>query len=635
MQFHLDGYRYGDPELTPASAQPAPIDRPPAEVDVLIVGCGPAGLTLAAQLAAFPDITTCIVEQKDGPLQLGQADGIACRSMEMFEGFGFRERLQRQAYWVNETTFWKPDDSRRENIVRSGRIQDVEDGLSDFPHVIMNQARVHDFYLECMRKSAHRLEPLYSRRFAGLTVASGGEHPVTVTLERIDEAHKGQTETVRAKYVVGCDGARSGVRQALGRELKGDFANQAWGVMDILAVTTFPDIRLKSLITSASEGAIVLIPREGGYLVRVYVELDKVAKDKRVPNKEVTKEYLIAAAQRIFHPWTLDVKEVAWWSVYEVGQRLCDKFDDVMDGETKAPRVFIAGDACHTHSAKAGQGMNVSMQDTFNLGWKLAAVLRGQCAPDFLHTYSAERQAIAKNLIDFDREWTQMLSKPLKSPEKPDGVEPAQIQEYFMQHGRYTAGVATVYKPSLLTGPSTHQHLAKGFEIGTRFHSGDVIRLGDGKPMRLGDTLLADGRWRLFAFCGREDPMAANAPIRKLCDWLANDAASPVKRYTADGADIDSLIDFRAIFQQNHRDLRLEDMPSFLLPPKGKLGLRDYEKMFCPDLKNGPDIYNLRGIDRDRGALVIVRPDQYVAHVLPFDGRGELAAYFDAFMKAR
>ncbi len=239
----------------------------------------------------------------------------------------------------------------------------------------------------------------------------------------------------------------------------------------------------------------------------------------------------------------------------------------------------------------------------------------------FPHTYSAERQTIAKNLIDFDREWTQMLSKPLKSPEKPDGVEPAQIQQYFMQHGRYTAGVATVYKPSLLTGQSTHQHLAKGFEIGTRFHSGNVIRLGDGKPQRLGDVLLADGRWRLFAFCGRQDPMAADAPIRALCDWLANDATSPIKRYTAAGADVDSVIDFRAVFQQNHRDLRLEDMPSFLLPPKGKLGLRDYEKMFCPDLKNGPDIYNLRGIDRDRGCLLIVRPDQYVGHVLPFDGR--------------
>ena len=110
-------------------------------------------MTLAAQLAAFPDIKTCIVEQKPGPLLLGQADGIACRTMEMFEAFGFSERVLKEAYWVNETTFWKPDDEQRENIVRSGRVQDVEDGLSEFPHVILNQARVHDFYLDVMRNS--------------------------------------------------------------------------------------------------------------------------------------------------------------------------------------------------------------------------------------------------------------------------------------------------------------------------------------------------------------------------------------------------------------------------------------------------------------------------------------------------
>src|SRR4029078_10981355 len=76
----------------------------------------------------------------------------------------------------------------------------------------------------------------------------------------------------------------------------------------------------------------------------------------------------------------------------------------------RLPRVFIAGDACHTHSAKAGQGMNVSMNDTWNLGWKLGAVLRGTAGPELLHTYSAERQKIAKQLIDFDREFAKMFS---------------------------------------------------------------------------------------------------------------------------------------------------------------------------------------------------------------------------------
>src|SRR5689334_11182409 len=131
------------------------------KVDVLIVGCGPAGLTLAAQLAAFKDIKTCIVEQKSGPLLRGQADGVACRSMEMFEAFGFSERVMKEACWINESRFWKPDDKEPEKIVRSGWVQDVEDGLSEFPHVVLNQARVHDFYLDIMRRSPVKLAPHY------------------------------------------------------------------------------------------------------------------------------------------------------------------------------------------------------------------------------------------------------------------------------------------------------------------------------------------------------------------------------------------------------------------------------------------------------------------------------------------
>jgi phenol 2-monooxygenase len=138
------------------------------------------------------------------------------------------------------------------------------------------------------------------------------------------------------------------------------------------------------------------------------------------------------------------VKEVPWWSVYEIGQRLCEKFDDVPAEETgtRLPHVFIAGDACHTHSAKAGQGMNVSMADAWNLGWKLAAVLRGTARPELLHTYSAERQAIAQELIDFDREFARMFSAPPKESDDGEGVDPAQFQEYFAAQGRFTAGVA-------------------------------------------------------------------------------------------------------------------------------------------------------------------------------------------------
>src|SRR6201993_1443357 len=196
MQFHLNGFEPGDPEIfdpverAKASGAAGPV---PEEVDVLIVGCGPAGLTLAAQLAQFPDIKSCIVEQKPGRLLVGQADGIACRTMEMFHAYGFSERVLKESYWVNETSFWKPDDNNSGNIVRSGWVQDVEDGLSEFPHVILNQARVHDFYLDVMRRSATKLEPYYGRRVVAVTPAADGgeEQRVIVTLERTEAPHRG------------------------------------------------------------------------------------------------------------------------------------------------------------------------------------------------------------------------------------------------------------------------------------------------------------------------------------------------------------------------------------------------------------------------------------------------------------
>jgi 2-polyprenyl-6-methoxyphenol hydroxylase-like FAD-dependent oxidoreductase len=143
MQFHLDGFRPGDPDVASPAAGLRPsagLDRLPAETDVLIVGCGPAGLTLAAQLSAFPEIGTVIVDQKSGPLQVGQADGIACRTLEMFAAFGFDSRVLRESCWITETAFWRPDPARREHVARHGVVQDVEDGLSPMPHVILNQA---------------------------------------------------------------------------------------------------------------------------------------------------------------------------------------------------------------------------------------------------------------------------------------------------------------------------------------------------------------------------------------------------------------------------------------------------------------------------------------------------------------
>ena len=637
MQFHLNGFQPGDPRYADPQDRvvPPPIKRPlPPTADVVIVGCGPAGLNLAAQLAQFADIRTCIVDAKDDRLTVGQADGMACRTMEMFQAYGFAEQVMQEAYQVNETAFWKPDPKQAGRIMRHDRIQDVEDDLSEMPHVIINQARIHDMFLDVMRQAPAKLEPFYSRKLVGLQRDdTDPAYPVTLTFERgvthAQTAHA--TETMKARYVVGCDGARSRVRSAIGRELVGDALNQAWGVMDVLAVSDFPDLRIKSVIQSATEGNMLIIPREGGYMVRLYIELDKLNANQRVDRANISPAYLIAAAQRIMHPYRIEVKEVPWWSVYEIGQRLTTAFDDAQPSQ--APRVFLAGDACHTHSPKAGQGLNTSVNDTWNLGWKLAHVLRGQADSELLRTYSAERQDIAKQLIEFDRDFAKLFSTKVKSADNPNGADPAELQRMFMQFGRFTAGTAIRYQASMVVANDAHQALARGQVVGMRFHSAPVVRLADAKPMQLGHCAQADGRWRVYAFASRAQPMGAECGVARLCHWLDTSAESPIARHTPAGTDPDAVIDLRAVFQQPHRALRLETMAPLLMPAKGVHGLRDYEKIFCVDPRQPADIFDMRGIDRDRGCLVVVRPDQYVAAVLPLDGYAALAAYFAGVLR--
>ncbi len=635
MQFYADGFRGGDPDVrnaAPGRRDRTPFAPLPEKVDVLIAGCGPAGLCLAAQLSQFPEIETMIVERKPGPMEKGQADGVNTRTMEMFQAFGFGEKVKRESYWVNQTTFWTPDPDQPQHIRRIGRVQDVPDDSSEMPHTLINQARIHELFLDVMRNSPSRLEPDSSWSVRDLAIdPHDDDYPVTVVLENTG-VNAGMTRRVRARYVVGCDGARSTVRKAIGGELHGDAAHQAWGVMDILANTDFPDVRQKCLIASANEGNILILPREGGYLFRMYVELDKLNPEERVANRNLGADDIIAAANRIMRPYSIDVKEVVWWSIYEIGHRLTDRFDDVPAGVDRDPRVFTAGDACHTHSPKAGQGMNVSMQDTFNLGWKLAHVLLGRADAGLLRSYSAERWVEAKRLIDTDHAWSRIMSAPPGQSEL-DGAGMPRFQKQFIENLEFTGGLAVKYDPSALVAETAHQALAKGLEVGRRFHSAPVVRVADAMQMQLGHVAEADGRWRIYAFAGEADGSAAGSAIHKLADWLQSDRASPVVRHTRQDEDIDAVIDVRAIFQQTFDELAYEDMPALLKPVKGRLGLQDHEKVFCVDHKGLGDIFEMRGIDRSRGCMVVVRPDQYIAHVVPLDGFGELSGFFSGILK--
>ncbi|WP_221585462.1 FAD-binding monooxygenase [Microbacterium sp. G2-8] len=625
MQFHHHGYVSGDPRVKPAAG--TGLNRPselPGEMDVLIVGTGPAGAISAAQLAQFENVRTRIIDRRPGRLEVGQADGIQARSVETFQAFGFANRVIEEAFWLTEMTFWTPDPENPKSIIRSSRAKDDPHGVSEFPHLIVNQARILDYFLEAARNAPTRLVPDYGWEFVDQRVTEG-EHPVEVTLRRSAGDDEGAVRVVRTKYLVGADGARSEVRRSMGRRLEGKAANHAWGVMDVIADTDFPDIRTKAAIQSHDGGSILLIPREGNHLFRMYVDLGEVDESDAGAVRATTQEQVERRANEILRPYRLDVRDVAWRSVYEVGHRVTDRFDDVDEVGTRCPRVFILGDACHTHSAKAGQGMNVSMQDGWNLSWKLGHVLDGRAPQSLLDTYSGERQQIAVDLIEFDRTWSTMMAT------RPEDMSPGELADFYVRTAEFPAGFMTEYQPSLITAEAAQQDLATGFPRGKRFKSAMTTRVCDANPLHLGHHATADGRWRLYVFADRPG-IGEESKATALAQWLEHDPASPFVKHRPAGADLDARIDAKIVYQQPHDEIDITRSADVFWPRVGEFQVRDYEKVYSA-IEGETDFFDERGISRD-GAVVVVRPDHYVSHILPLDATGELAAFFDGAMGA-
>jgi len=540
---------------------------PPIETSVLIVGSGSAGLCAAAWLARL-NIDFIILEKRDGPLAIGQADGVQCRTVEVFESFGLSDHLVRDAYWVNEVCFWSVPDSDTTDgaangntdtnkIVRTGRTADVAEGLSWQPHVILNQARLNAILLDDIRAHGGR-EVDYGVAVQTVSVdasppANPHAHAVTVTANQA-----GQTRTYRAKFVLGADGAHSSVRHSLGYAMVGDTSDAVWGVMDVYARTNFPDIRKKTTIR-ARAGNLLIIPREGGALVRMYIELPAGTRARAVALPD-----LHAAAARIFAGYDLEFVDTFWWSAYAIGQRVAERFD-------AAARVFLSGDACHTHSPKAGQGMNVSLQDGYNMGWKLAYVLQGRAPPELLRTYVGERELTAKTLIDFDREFTKLFS--LKSEkDSPDAAK--RFREYFIRSGRYTAGLTSRYEDSELTSSAkSRERLATNVTVGMRFPSAQVVRFCDAKAMQLARALQADGRFRIIVFGGDIRKPQCKKSLDSLAAYLSSEE-SPIYQYTKPEEDVDSVIEPILVLSGERVKMEQEMIPDVFWPVTGKWKLR-------------------------------------------------------------
>ncbi|GAA5828717.1 hypothetical protein JCM11251_005849 [Rhodosporidiobolus azoricus] len=642
------------------------------EVDVLIVGAGPAGLILATWLSRL-NITTKIIDKAPTKVLVGHADGVQCRTVEVFQSFGFAHRLVDEGAHINEVVFWNPGENGK-GLVRTKRTPDNEPGTSRFPHAVLSQGRIERFLLDAM-KEFNDLTVDRSIAPTSMTVDenllndySSSSYPITVTLRHLTEEEStptqvgavpnglyrsnlmsddeadiaagksfeaaGKEETVRAKFVIGCDGARSWVRKQIGLSLKGDSANSVWGVIDAVVVDcTFPDIRLKCTVHSTDAGSILVVPREQD-LVRFYVQIGSTKAGERIDRSAITPESIIATAQRIFSPYRFNVAHTDWYTVYEVGQRLTDTFNAPGNN-----RILIAGDAAHTHSPKAGQGMNTSMMDSYSLGWKLASVLKGQALPTLIDTYSEERHKVAQELIDLDYQLSRMFSaKPKADGDEGDGVSLQQFEKFFIKMGRWASGTAVHYLPNLVVAEERAESLAPGLPHGERFPSHQVVALADARPWHLGDRFISDGRWRVVLFAGDVRKPDQREKLEQVAAYF-DSPSGPLRTYTPKGDDLDSVIELITVISNPRTSVEPNNFPEVLWPTKKPWGSRAYDKLYADD--SGPVTPNERGeIYKNlqispKGCLVVVRPDQTVSLVCGLDDAQQIGKFFSRFLIAQ
>jgi len=630
----------------------------PAEesVDVLICGSGSAGLACALWLAIYnhrfggtslkPEVngsshgnqeslttrpvTYRILESRDGPLQLGQADGVQCRTVEIYESFGLDHILKDEGYWVNEVSFWAVDQANpatdgdgatepgRKKIVRTGRAADVQPGLSHQPHLILNQARINGLMLEKM-KALNGQDVDYGWKVADIEVKknSNESHPVTVTSEK-----GGTKRSIRAKYVLGGDGAHSQIRRSLQIPMEGDNSNAVWGVMDVFPRTDFPDFRKKCTIHS-EVGTLIIIPREGDTMIRMYFELP----DGTNP-KSVTLEDLQKKAKDIFWPYNMDFCTTKWWSAYSIGQRVAKSMVD------DSGHIFLAGDACHTHSPKAGQGMNASLQDGYNIGWKLGALLMGQADQSILNTYIQERHQYAQQLIDFDKYWAKLFSsEPQEDGKKPTAEE---FNQAFIKGGLFTAGMAANYQDSDLVANSiSDQNLAKKIVVGQRLPSAQVVRMSDSKPFPLLKLLQSDGRWRILVFAGDVDDPATLPSLDRLGEELSSERGL-LRKFTPAGMPADSILDTLVVLRGDRKTLEFDQIHAAFKPNLDDMPITNLHKIFFDDESwnwGHGHVYETLGINPRVGCIVVARPDQYVSAVVRLRESAELSEWFMKFMR--
>ncbi|KAI5996982.1 hypothetical protein EDD15DRAFT_2509052 [Pisolithus albus] len=622
-----------------------PLQTPVSFVDVLIIGAGPAGLMCGNALAIAGGIEVKIIDQRPSKTSVGHADGLQPRTIEVLQSYGLAERLLYEGNHMYMCAYYNPSQSG--GIEFTTRVPDVSIPTARYPFKIaLHQGAIEDAFLDSMAqhnlKVDRPVKPLaieLSRDQEELRSLSS--YPIKVTLAHLDAATDAdKLEVVYAKYVVGADGAHSWVRKAFGITMDGDQTNYVWGVVDMVPDTNFPDIRNKAAIHSMN-GSLMIIPRESEK-VRLYVQLSEKdivdATTGRVSKSKSSPENILEVRIKPFHvhymstfvscegckentsslPYISSVRHRTVDDIHDRTACCCQFFG--------RDRVFIAGDACHTHSPKAGQGMNASMNDTHNLAWKITQVLRGWANPSILRTYESERRKFAQDLIDFDKRFAALFSGKPRTSADQDGISHEEFFKAYRTAGGFTSGMNIHYSPSVIVNPK-HQSCAETLVVGQRMLPQVFVRAADARPVEIHDLLPADTRFKILIFLGSMDEESRLVDINALADQLSSPTGF-LRKYSTDGQASSFMFDLITIVAGRKENFNYLTVPQIFRPHWSKVLLDDTDVTG----NKGGGGYKRFGISSESVTLVIVRPDGYIGMVAPADALGDVHEYFASFL---
>ncbi|KAJ9223727.1 hypothetical protein DTO271D3_8037 [Paecilomyces variotii] len=617
---------------------------PKDQYDIVIVGAGPVGLLLSLCLSRW-GYKVKHIDNRPVPTTTGRADGIQPRSIEILRNLGLKRQLMAyEPAKVYDVAFWDPLPAGK-GIHRTGTWPSCPRFIDTrYPFTaLIHQGKIERMFLAEIEKAGTTVQ----RPWTIIRFDNDGKdeaYPVEVDLKNLDT---NVIETIRTKYLFSGEGARSFVREKLGIQIRHkDPISHVWGVMDGVVRTDFPDIKTKCTIHSDS-GSIMVIPREEN-MVRLYVQIASSTDPDFNPRKTATVEEVQAAAKKILRPYYLEWDRVEWYSVYPIGQGIAERY-------TLDNRVFMGGDACHTHSPKAGQGMNTAFHDALNMAWKIHVVESGLADRSILSTYELERKQIAENLLDFDNKYAALFSKRPPSAGEvgsadshvaPVGEEDEFVKT-FKSSCEFTSGYGISYDANIFNWSPRHPAKSPLFNIpgvklrvGRAFTPSKVTRLSDANFVNLEQEVPANGAFRIFVFAG----IPAKTK-QALADFAANLEKERSFLSVYRRPDIASVSHFErhnphsklftisVVYASDKNGVDLPNLPNFLKAYHHHIYADDLPDVRVPQATFAA--HEKLGFDPAKGGVVVTRPDSHVACTVQLvEGSGTVDAlneYFGSF----